>query len=294
MGGYYCYLLKSIKTRNSSSTYIGFTVDNNRRLRQHNGEITAGAKKTSKGRPWEHIAIISGFPNKIVALQFEWQWQHPSMSRLVREVLTVNPNTRGVKTKIDILMCILQTKLWRQLDLQVNFFNTAAHKYFLNAALSSAVTLRNKFCRGLDDLPNVHIDNSKDKENSENVPPSILNETKCGVCRHAASGLIWTCVDCSETVHLTCLAGTCAQGGDNNRHGSKCREGFIPAGAACPTCHAYSLWTDVARRSTKSPDQNIFTDFMYKSLKTTHSNVKIEGVNSSVNIDRADETIIEL
>ena len=86
---FYCYLLQSNQTKNSSRSYIGFTTNPQRRIRQHNGEITLGAKKTLKHRPWKYILIISGFPNKIVALQFEWQFQHPFESRIVRDHLDV-------------------------------------------------------------------------------------------------------------------------------------------------------------------------------------------------------------
>lgn len=47
---YACYLLRSIKTPTSRATYIGSTPHPPRRIRQHNGEITAGAWKTKKGR----------------------------------------------------------------------------------------------------------------------------------------------------------------------------------------------------------------------------------------------------
>ena len=54
---------------------------------QHNGEISQGAWKTSKSRPWVMQMIIYGFPSKLAALQFEWAWQHPHISRHLRDQL---------------------------------------------------------------------------------------------------------------------------------------------------------------------------------------------------------------
>lgn len=68
-----CYVLSSDV---SSRQYIGYTVDFKRRLRQHNGEITGGAKKTSKYRPWRPFCIITGFNESSVALRFEYRLQH--------------------------------------------------------------------------------------------------------------------------------------------------------------------------------------------------------------------------
>ena len=52
--------------------------------RQHNGELTQGASKTRAQRPWVMQMIVHGFPSKLAALQFEWAWQHPTVSRHVR------------------------------------------------------------------------------------------------------------------------------------------------------------------------------------------------------------------
>jgi ribA/ribD-fused uncharacterized protein len=69
---YHVYLLQSEKR-----TYIGMTDDPIRRLRQHNREIKGGAKATA-GRTWKHVCVISGFPTRRSALQFEWMWKYMS------------------------------------------------------------------------------------------------------------------------------------------------------------------------------------------------------------------------
>ena len=66
------YLLQSLRR-----TYIGATVDLQRRLRQHNGELVGGAKAT-RGKKWERIAYVSGFPDWKSTLQFEWRWKQLS------------------------------------------------------------------------------------------------------------------------------------------------------------------------------------------------------------------------
>ena len=68
---WFCYMLQSI---DGAKTYVGATVDPNRRLRQHNGEIGGGAKAT-KGRAWRRRFLIGGFASEVPALQFEWRWK---------------------------------------------------------------------------------------------------------------------------------------------------------------------------------------------------------------------------
>lgn len=95
---YGCYLLSSQASK--GRTYIGcvaavssamytllinrFTVDPKRRIRQHNGLIGQGAWRTKRHRPWEMVLVVYGFPTQVLALQFEWAWQHPERSLAVR------------------------------------------------------------------------------------------------------------------------------------------------------------------------------------------------------------------
>jgi len=64
------------------STYIGATVDLDRRLRQHNKKIKGGAHatgiKVAAGHSWCRVCHISGFPDWKAALQFEWRWKQIS------------------------------------------------------------------------------------------------------------------------------------------------------------------------------------------------------------------------
>ncbi len=70
----YCYLLAT----ESEKTYVGATVDIDRRLRQHNKEISGGARATgirvAQGEIWNRICYISGIPEWKSALQIEWKW----------------------------------------------------------------------------------------------------------------------------------------------------------------------------------------------------------------------------
>ena len=72
---FYVYLLIST----SKTTYVGATVDLDRRLRQHNGELVGGAKatriKVKKGEVWTRACYVSEFPTWSAALQFEWKWK---------------------------------------------------------------------------------------------------------------------------------------------------------------------------------------------------------------------------
>jgi len=67
---YVLYILRSQPSPNR--TYCGTTNNMKRRLRQHNGLLSGGARATSTGKPWVVAGIIHNFSSKSLALRFEW------------------------------------------------------------------------------------------------------------------------------------------------------------------------------------------------------------------------------
>jgi predicted GIY-YIG superfamily endonuclease len=80
---FYCYMLYT----NKNQTYIGATVDVDRRLRQHNKEIKGGAHATGmrvgQGLIWERACYVT-LPEWRTALQFEWRWKQLGRTRFKR------------------------------------------------------------------------------------------------------------------------------------------------------------------------------------------------------------------
>lgn len=64
----------------NNATYNGYTVDIERRLRQHNGEIRGGAKGTAPYRGhWKFLAVITSPQfTKNTAMSFEWWVRYPT------------------------------------------------------------------------------------------------------------------------------------------------------------------------------------------------------------------------
>lgn len=75
------WCLYIIADSNSRKTYVGVTVNLERRLRQHNGEIKGGAKSTRGSNGWNLVCKVEGFRTQQEALQLEWRMHHPLKRR---------------------------------------------------------------------------------------------------------------------------------------------------------------------------------------------------------------------
>jgi len=78
---YFVYLLEEV---GGNRTYVGFTSDLGRRLRQHNGELVGGAKST-RGRSWRVYGYIE-VEDMRDGLRLEWRIKHPYGRRKVRGI----------------------------------------------------------------------------------------------------------------------------------------------------------------------------------------------------------------
>ena len=73
----------------SNKSYIGYTTNFTRRLRQHKGIIKGGAKYTRQFQGnIEVVALVSGFPSKRVAMSYEWHAKRRRQQRFGLILLT--------------------------------------------------------------------------------------------------------------------------------------------------------------------------------------------------------------
>ncbi|KAJ1892453.1 Slx4p interacting protein [Kickxella alabastrina] len=240
---YCCYLLHSLKPRSKNYVYVGSTPNPVRRLRQHNGEISAGAFTTRNRRPWEMLVIVRGFPSKASALQFEWAWQNPHMSRhssfdtvpfAVKSML-YGPTQKRLETKL-LALCVMLTvppfKFW---PLTITCPDAQLHSDIVARALKHGVP------------GHIIIENDEIARVFEQTPlnsiylgPPAPNE-HCCVCRGALDeARPWgACSSCPASWHLLCLA--------NHMTAKSASVSLLPTTAACSQCNAEFVWGQAVR-----------------------------------------------
>lgn len=123
------YLLESSSpdAKYNGQVYIGFTVDPNRRIQQHNrGKQSGGARKTDSKGPWRMVMIVHGFPNNISALRFEWAWQQPKVSRRLKSIRGLDKKKAKESHfdhKFRILTEMLRIGPWNRLPLTIRWLS---------------------------------------------------------------------------------------------------------------------------------------------------------------------------
>ena len=98
----YVYFIEST----NGSTYIGATVNLDKRIRQHNKELKGGATatsiKVSNGEIWSYVCYVENFPSWNEALKFEWRWKQIS-----RQIQKYNPTQKPKERRLEALNKLL-------------------------------------------------------------------------------------------------------------------------------------------------------------------------------------------
>lgn len=213
MDRYTCYLLQSIPK--PKSFYIGCTNDPARRLRQHNGDLKAGgAWKTKKDnkRPWQIMCLVSGFPSRTAALQFEHAWQHPHTTRHIKTEERVSAKlslSYPIVKRFANLRLLLRASKFRRLPLHVHNLTTDGITCWLT----------NKY--------NIEIPNH-----------IRLHEVLDGVTKDTTeSNTTRTCPVCHCRLDLIKVAELWLK--------TEADE-ILPVSGLCPECHGFIQWSQIA------------------------------------------------
>ncbi|KAI7905901.1 uncharacterized protein BX663DRAFT_498059 [Cokeromyces recurvatus] len=291
---YSCYLIRSLKEDQRNKVYVGSTPNPIRRLRQHNGELTQGAYRTKKHRPWQYVMIVYGFPSKKHALQFEWAWQKPLQSRhtkIITDTLSIEKKSLLLKntkhsnlmlTKMWAAQLLLNTKPFSILPLKLRFVTPNMQALFLDSCdLPKHMTTS---VGSIEDLMKDIKKKEEDvisrfqimrKENNELL--SLILD--CFICKKSISiddtmNYI-ECFHCyAMTSHISCLAVQWIGPLE-----------LMPVIGHCPNCNHLLLWGDLIleaklrSRALINEMENISND---DSLSTTSTTTIDSSSSSSV------------
>ncbi|RZC33641.1 structure-specific endonuclease subunit slx1 [Asbolus verrucosus] len=222
---YGVYLLYCTNPKYTGRVYIGYTVDPNRRIKQHNkGKHAGGAWKTSNRGPWVMVMIVHGFPNDISALRFEWAWQHPHTSRRLHHVAKKKPREKVYDFTLRVLSEMLLVGPWRRLPLTIRWLN-------------------DDFVRDLAKTPPMHMPICYGPVISKKLPatsePSDEKATVfCYFCKGGVEkGMKCLSPDCDVVSHVICLSKCFVKKGE-----------YVPIEGDCPSCNKTYLWGDLVRK----------------------------------------------
>ncbi|WKX89124.1 hypothetical protein Q1695_008628 [Nippostrongylus brasiliensis] len=228
--GVYCLISRSQLSHYKNRCYIGYTVDPNRRIQQHNGgREKGGAKKTDNKGPWDMVCIIHGFPNSVAALRFEWAWQNPDKTRVFKD-LTLKKERKETPFayRLRVACHLMNCRPWNMFALTFRWLLPTEELPFPEVVPPPSHMLK-KY--GLIEKSSTTV--SCDRE-------AYVEKGECRLCGKDIEKLtqIVRCTSCFAHFHAVCLA-------TNGLNGSQLA--LYPIQGTCPRCSRTYLWGDVIR-----------------------------------------------
>lgn len=235
---YGVYLLNCLNPRYKGWTYIGFTVDPNRRIKQHNrGSQFGGARRTSNKAPWEMALIIHGFPNEVSALRFEWAWQNPDNSRRLKGIIASKKyKEKKFEYCLRVVATMLKTKPWSRLPLTIRWL-----KQEYQADFPAGLDPPNHMPVAYGPVKPTQVTRCKGKAAKVITADDEL-PVPCSLCDHDVlhkDKMRCLSKSCLLVAHAVCLADRFLQ----VEHPGT----LLPLEGLCPSCHIPLLWGDLVR-----------------------------------------------
>lgn len=232
---YACYMLRS--ELDPKAIYIGSTPNPLRRIRQHNGDLAGGAKRTFRKRPWQMAVVVYGFQSRFGALQFEWAWQNPSLSRHFRNTETSSLKGNSVTTKLSVLMDMFHIQQWKRWPLSIHITCNSIQTKF--EALKRPLPLHLRYTTGSLAVLPYNEDDAPVMEITE-------NDTDCVICSRKIAiedAKNWvSCPNCHMLAHLICLSRNFLEQEQNLNCDPRKSINLVPLTGICPSCKTELKW----------------------------------------------------